>query len=399
MVSVSSYDFGIERPCSHSDRFRKGHKVNRQESESSMLLEIREQGDVLARVMSHSKGDITKLAISNAGKRLHFIGCGDMCFAASQVEAVCESLWGVSVRAWRSMDLRWAHRRLTVEDLVVAASVSGRTPRTIEAAVLAQEAGAKVVGITDNPGSPLHDALDDALILGTTSPELLQDELYPGYRNIIAQTQTFTAVLLVELILAAEMSGVEYGLEWVPQRVRELAGTLEDAARELAEAFFVGGRQVVVLGSGPHWPVACYGAAKMLEFAVPATAQCIEEFNHLQAFVADAGTRIIVLAADDAAESRAAELVGAWQVVGARSLVLARSYDFRSEHARVFPLPCEDLLDAVICQLVALQLLVATGVAAMGRDPNRWLGGWRTEQVQSMNNQTVRGSRLWRPGE
>jgi fructoselysine-6-P-deglycase FrlB-like protein len=295
------------------------------------------------------------------------------------------------------MDLRWAHRRLTAEDLVVAASVSGRTPRTIEAAVLAQEAGANVLGITDNPVSPLHETLNRALVLGTTPPELLQDEFYPGYRNIIAQTQTFVAVLLVEFMLAAEMSGMKEDLERVPQRVRELVGILEDTARELAEAFFVGSRQVVVLGSGPHWPLACYGSAKMLEFAVPATAQCIEEFNHLQAFVADAGTRIIVLAADDESASRAAELVGVWEVVGARSLVLARSGEFRGDHTRVFQLPCGDLLDAALCQLIALQLLVATGVAAMGRDPNRWLGGRRTERVQSMNRQTVRGSRLWRP--
>jgi len=364
-----------------------------------MLLEIREQGDVLARVMAQCKTDIGTIAISNAAKRLHFVGCGDMYFAATQVKALCESLWGVTVRAWRSMDVRWAYHRLTAEDLVVCSSVSGRTPRTIEAGVLAREAGAKVLGITDNPGSPLHDALGDVLILGTTRPELLQDDFYPGYRTIIAQTQTFTAVLLVEFMLAAAISGTEEDLEWVPQRLRELIDVLEDAARELAETFFVGGQQVVVLGSGPHWPMACYGAAKMLEFAVPATAQCIEEFNHLQAFVADEGTRIIVLAADDEAKSRAVELVGAWETVGAKSLILAKKGDFPVEHPHLLELPCDDLLDVVLCQLVALQLLVATGVAAMGRDPNRWLGGHRTEQVQLMNKQTVRGSRLWHPGQ
>ena len=36
--------------------------------------------------------------------------------------------------------------------------------------------------------------------------------------------------------------------------------------------------------------------------------------------------------------------------------------------------------------------------APMGRDPNTWLGGKRTDQVQSMSKKAIRGSRIWRPG-
>ena len=76
------------------------------------------------------------------------------------------------------------------------------------------------------------------------------------------------------------------------------------------------------------------------------------------------------------------------------SLVLARDGDFLGEHTRMFRLPCRDLLDTVLCEVVALQLLTAHGAHSMGRDPNRWLGGRRTDQVQSMSQQTIRGSRI-----
>jgi len=371
--------------------------VSSRQSESGMLAEIREQGELLGRLLPRWQAEIDEKCGSCAGKDLHLVGCGDMYFAASQVEALARPLWGLSVRAWRSMDLRWMYRQLAAGDLVVCASVSGRTPRTLEAALLARRAGAQVLGITDNPGSPLDDALDETLILETTPTELLANKSYAGYHHIIAQTQTFTAVLVVELMLAAALKETGAEFAWIPERVRQLVGVLDDPARELAQEFFAGGEQVVVLGSGPHWPTACYGAAKMLEFAVPATAQCLEEFNHLEAFVADRATRIIVLAADDEAESRARELTGEWESLGARSLVLARGGEFPGERTLLLELPSENLLDAILSQVIALQLLVAWGVSAMGRDPTRWLGGRRSEQIQTMSQQTIRGSRLWKP--
>lgn len=365
--------------------------------ESSMLAEIREQSELLAIGLPRWREEIEQMAGPWSGHRLHLVGCGDMYFAAAQVAALCEEYGGPPVRAHRSMDLRWTHRHLTDRDLVVCASVSGRTPRTVEAALLSHRAGAQVLGVTDNAGSPLDEAIEQTLVLGTATAEELSDETYAGYRHIIAQTQTFSVVLLVELLLARAVTGIDLDLSGVPSRVAALAGTLDQPIRGLAAEFFDGGRQVVVLGSGPFRPTALYGAAKMLEFSVPSVVQCLEEFNHLESFVADATTRIVVLAADAASRARAAELTGAFEVVGARSLVLAPSGEYPGKETRVLDLPHGDLLDSVLSLVIAQQLLAAHGVAAMGRDPHRWLGGHRTEQVQAMSNQAIRGSRIWSP--
>ncbi|MBI4881317.1 MAG: SIS domain-containing protein [Planctomycetes bacterium] len=373
--------------------------MSARDAESTMLAEIREQGDLLERCLPLWREAVDRLVEDRPARRLLLAGCGDMHFAACQVEALAPHLCGAEVRALRSMDLRWARRLLAPGDLVVCASVSGRTPRTVEAALLAQKAGARVLGVTDNPGSPLAEALAETLVLGTAPPQELEAATYAGYRHVIAQTQTFTSVLLVELLLAAALSGARRDLAAVPGQVGALTRALDEPARAAAERLFAGGDKVVVLGSGPHLPAARYGAAKFIEFAVPATAQCLEEFNHLESFVADAGTRIVVLAADAESASRAAELTPAWKEVGARSLVLAARGLFHGQDDPVLWLPGGDLLDAVLAEIIALQLLAAGGVAAMGRDPRCWLGGLRTDQVQAMSSRAIRCSRIWTPAD
>jgi len=358
-----------------------------------MLEEIREQPDVLERVLAACAGSLRELAEDARGCRLHFVGCGDMYFAGAQTAALARELFGLDVRAWRSMDLRWAARHLTPRDLVVCASVSGRTPRTLEAAQLAQAAGARVVGISDNPDSPLDQTLDACLILGTAPAEELTRIAYAGYKSHVAQTQTFTAVLAAELLLCATFTGDPRAIENLPSRVRGMLPELDATTARLAGPFLQGAANVLVLGSGPHLPLARYGAAKLLEFAIPAQAQCLEEANHLDCFVADAATRAIFLAADPAAFARTEELLGPWRELGVCSLVLSRPTP--STAATHLPLPAGELLDGLLAECLSLQCLAAHGVSALGRDPDQWLGGRRTELVQSVSARTIRDSKLW----
>jgi glucosamine--fructose-6-phosphate aminotransferase (isomerizing) len=369
--------------------------MNKQDHETSMMREICEQGAVLARVFRGCRDAIGHYVSRQRGRRVHLVGCGDMYFSALQVESLVPLLWGDPVRAWRSMDLRWFHRFLTSDDVVICASVSGRTPRTLEAALLARRAGAHVLAITDNPNAPLGHEIADVIVLGTSPPELLEQDPYAGYRNIIAQTQTFTATLMVEMALVAGRTA-SFDADRLVTLTEEWVQTLDREARSL-DSFLAGGEQVVVLGSGPHLPAARYGAAKMLEFAVPAAAQCLEEYNHQEVFVADSRTRAILLAGDDESRSRAVELTAAWEQLGVRSLVLAAEGSFAGSSTRHWSLPHAPLLDAVWCEILALQLLTAHGVRAMGRDPSRWLGGRRADTIQAMSAQTIRGSRLWLP--
>ena len=55
-------------------------------------------------------------------------------------------------------------RGLRAGDVVVAISASGRTPFTLGSLNAAHEVGARTVGITCNPSSPLADAVEIAIV-------------------------------------------------------------------------------------------------------------------------------------------------------------------------------------------------------------------------------------------
>jgi fructoselysine-6-P-deglycase FrlB-like protein len=364
-----------------------------------VVQEIREQPQVLRSTYPECAHAIAECLGEAPVRGIHLVGCGDMHFAAQAVAELARAhAWDLDVRAWRSMDLRWLHRRLDPLDLVVCASVSGRTPRTVEAARLALGAGARVLGITDNAGSLLHDTVEHCIVLGTASAAELTRDAYAGYRYVLPQTRSYTAVLAAELLVAASRVGEERMVEELPKLFAALISAIEAPAFEVASSYFAGGKQVVVLGSGPHRPIASYGAAKWLEYAVPAAAECLEEFNHLQVFVADSSTRVIALAGDEASRQRVGELTGEWEEVGIASLVLGPDGSFPGDRTRICALPAPDsLLASMVAECVALQYLAVFSAQFLDRDPDRWLGGRRTGLVQGMSQKTIRGSRIWAP--
>ncbi len=361
--------------------------------------EIREQPRVLERVLRTTRAEIDEVALSRRWKCLHLVGCGDMYFSAltaAWLATVSGPRPGVRVAAWRSMDLRWLGKRLGEDDLVVAASVSGRTPRTIEAARAARRASARVVGVTDNAQSRLAEEVDVLVVLGTSPPEKLAAGSYPGYHHAVAQTKTFTATLLVEILLATIAGGGRASaLEGIPGRVAALLPTLSESIAAGTRDWFAGRERVAILASGPHLPLGLYGAAKLTEYAVPAHAQCLEEFNHLEMFLADDRTLVVVVAPDSESIGRAVELTGPWERLGVRSLVIGGGKSWPGERTARVELPAGEDPHALAFELaLAMQLLAYRGAAALGRDPDAWLGGVRTELVQGVSSEVIRGSRI-----
>ncbi len=363
--------------------------------------EIREQPGVLSRVLSTTRSEIDALVAPDTAsgaswKRLHLVGCGDMSFAAQAATWYARLVLELDARAWRSMDLRWAAPGLDPDDLVVCASVSGRTPRTVEAARAARRAGARVIGLSDVAASRLGEEVEGLALLRTSPPAALEQGVYPGYHHEIAQTKTYTAALLAKMLAATAASHKRppdfHALPDVVSGVIDQAlGRATDAA---AADWFAGRERVIVLGSGPHRGTALYGAAKFLEYAIPARAQCLEEVNHLDLFVADEKMLAIVVAPDDASVRRAEELVEPWERLGVRSLVVAPRASWPGARTIAWEIEPQPIHVAPFALAVALQAIAYRGAAALGRDPDAWLGGVRTEQMLATSQKTVRGSRV-----
>ena len=354
--------------------------------------EIREQPRVLAQVLDTTGARIRELIDPGAFRRIHLFGCGDMYFAAKVVAWLARAHLGQDAFAWRSMEARWTSDRLSGEDLVICASVSGRTVRTLEAARSARAQGARVIGITDCQDAPLAGEVDGLARLGTSPDEALSDGDYPGYHHQVAQTKTYTAALMAGMLAVSRAAGEHIAaLDGVAGQVEGVASKLLEEVPARAEEWFGGRRRVSVIASGPQRGTSLYGAAKFLEYAVPAHAQCIEEFNHLELFLADEETLALVLAGDANSVERARELLEPWEKLGVRSVVIGRQADYPGDLTGVVPLPRMSPWADAFLDAVALQVLAYRGAAALGRDPDAWLGGLRTDLLNETSRQTIRG--------
>lgn len=373
--------------------------------ESFMMHEIRSQPGSLRQTAERVNAFLADNPLRVAdGGRLILTGCGDMDFSARAAAGLirrASSKAAAPVRALSSMEMRWEAERITPRDLVIAASFSGRTPRTMEAARLARRAGARLVAVTGNSDSSFAREADQVVSLCTGSSDRLENHEYAGYHYNVPQTVTYLAALHAELMLAAEAAAPGGDLRSSFSRIPDLVERqLERQPREVGEwvsRSIDGRRGVAILGSGPWRPAAMYGAAKFLEMSIPSLHQCIEEFNHLEIFLAGSETLVVFLCPDESSASRARELAGPYGELGSGRLIVGKqgSSPVRDDHDPGFlPIEGESEAELFVSTILTLQLLAERIGPALGRDINRWVGGVRTELIEKLSQITIRSSQI-----
>ena len=178
-------------------------------------------------------------------------------------------------------------RTLGEGSLVVAASHRGTTAETVEAARLAREAGATVVGLVRDPGTPLGDNADHVLTYG-------RDE-------IVTDAKVANLAMLGARLL--ERTG-----DWPPDPERDAAfralpnavvTAMEEQDTELAAlAERLADEQIIYLvGTGPTYGTAYSFAMCTLQEAqwIHASAVNATEFFHGMFEVVEPGVPVIVL--------------------------------------------------------------------------------------------------------
>jgi fructoselysine-6-P-deglycase FrlB-like protein len=378
-----------------------------------MLDEIRAQPDVLQRTIAAVDAFVKtgKVALPPGG-RIVLTGCGDMDFSARAVAGLSRLAMpdrDIPILARSSMEMRWDDGALSDRDLVIAASFSGRTPRTVEAALRAKRKGARVIGLTGNARSPMAERVDEILLVAAGPAEELDRHAYGGYHANVPQTKTYAAMLMAELLLVEHLAGGSSPwraeLDALPEYAKSLIGSLEHAVDAWMEKSFGGRESVVILGSGPWRPAAMYGAAKFLEMSIPSRHQCLEEFNHLEVFLTGAESLVIFLCPDEASWTRARELAGPYDRLGSGRLCLtaarlagsANEQDGAAVIALPDPAAASDRSPATarfMAQVLGLQLLAAAVGPALGRDIDKWVGGVRTALIENLSQTTIRASRI-----
>jgi glutamine---fructose-6-phosphate transaminase (isomerizing) len=394
---------------------RKEKRLTRPAADA-LAIELEEQLPVW-RALWDRREEIaaTARAVFEPGlRRVLFTGCGD-CHAAAEYGAALLGLRSrLEARAFPAMELsRACSYLLGPETLLVALSISGRTPRVVEAVRAAGRAGSAVLGITDDPDSPLAAEAPATLLLATAPDEALhrtdyrdaEAAQYVGYHRAVAQTKTYGAAQLALALLdlaweegapsdrGSKRSALEQALGDLPS-----AGA---AAAEVGRAAAAGLRDripskapVTFCGAGLGFSSARFAAYKVLELACPAYFSETEEYCHTHYLVTGARSPVLFLAQDEAALRRAREIVPVLRdEIGAAPLVL-RSCGERLAEAPELSLPVVPPEAAPLLLSHACAHLVRETALGWGVNTDRFRAGEEEERYVRGSTRMIRRSEI-----
>ncbi|MCC7452283.1 MAG: SIS domain-containing protein [Anaerolineae bacterium] len=210
-------------------------------------------------VFKAQAGTVKALLDSGRFDRVIFTGCGSTHYLSMTAAALFQLLTGIPAQARPASevvlfpDLVLAPKAKT---LLVAVSRSGTTTETVEAARLFKaRTGSPVLTITCYGDSTLAQVAD--LVLAADAAQ----------EESVAQTRSFTSMLVLAQALAACAAGIDIaplaGLSTVGQR---LLTDYNDLARQLGEN--TGIDQFFFLGSGLLYGTACEAMLKMKEMSL-----------------------------------------------------------------------------------------------------------------------------------
>lgn len=326
-------------------------------------------------------------------KRIYLTGCGDSHHASIGSEMAFEHIAGIPTEALPSLQFA----RYTVDtiphtepgtNIVIGTSVSGEVSRTLEALLLARQAGATTIAMTATPGSRIGKAVD--IMVNTTQPPF-QDPpgmLIPGVRSYVANQ----IGLLLTAIRIGEVRGHIASSE--AEAFRKEIGALGDAAEKTIESTdqaacklardWKDSQEFVFVGSGPNYASALFSAAKMLEASGdPAMGQDTEEWAHLQYFARSVKTPTFLISAGGRDLSRVEEISVAARTIGRRiaAVVPASATGVIAQADIVLPLAegMREMFSPVITAIPG-SLFAAYRSDNIGEPFFRGFGGGRSEE-------------------
>ncbi|MEH1016304.1 SIS domain-containing protein [Micromonospora sp. CPCC 206060] len=271
-----------------------------------------------------------------AVRNVYLTGVGDSYHAGRAAELAFVRLAGVRCRpvGAQRFALYSEPEQMTAADLVIGVSASGGTERVVEALARARSAGCRTLAVTGRPDS----AVDRVAHAGITA-QLPDDERSPGIRTYQASLLGLlsTALRLAELGGAGEQETARARDElWAATDV--LAATNEalstDAAAGVGE---LSAGVTAVVGSGPSHGTAQFAAAKLVETAgVPAFAQDLEEWWHVERFIRPVDNPLVVVAPPGRSRQRAEALAARAAGIGRRVITVQDRDDVSlARHSRV----------------------------------------------------------------
>jgi fructoselysine-6-P-deglycase FrlB-like protein len=333
-----------------------------------MEREILSQGEYAASCLPLVRESL--LGLDLAAERVVMAGCGDSYYSAVAAAGIFRGL-GVPYAAATAQEVA-QFLPLQPRDIVVLASVSGSTKRTVEAAERARGAGAATLAITCDASSPLARACDETLALP-----------YEPISRATPHTLDYTLTLLAQSLVAERLAGRT--LEELDRLPTALDACVDEAFRALPAAIdgHTAASRTFFLGAGADVGTASYGAAKLHEAGGrTAFAGESENFWHGMNFMLQP-TDLVMVFGNRLESARTEELLVAGLARLARTVVYVGGEGVEAPHRVAVPPIGEELAPfvAAIAPQVAC-LLMARYEAAWGAAASSGSGTERQLAVQ-----------------
>jgi len=293
------------------------------------------------------------------------VGCGSTHYLAHTAAATLTHCGGVPARALPASEL-WLFPGIVSasETLLLAVSRSGTTTETLEAVDRFREVTAgPVMAVTCYPQRTLAQQADFALV----APDAQEQS--------IAQTRSFTSMLLLAQALAAVLGrdeGMLERLRRLPSALENVVDRLGDLPQRLGEDQTI--ERLFFLGGGPLYGLACEAMLKTKEMSLSyAEAYYPLEFRHGPMSMVDGHTLVLGFLSDTglAEELRVLQDM---QGLGARTLALVEDgsafADWQPDHIVELRSGLGEW-ERGLLYLPALQRLAYHRAVAKGLDPDR----------------------------
>ena len=303
-----------------------------------MLQEINEQPSYLQNLITQSKEEIyeivNKIKTERNIRKIVLTGSGDSLCASLTTEAAFNKA-GFTTFVFPPMEIsRYRYQYQTIldeETLMIPISVSGKTPRVIEAIKSAKSKNCTILSITNNPESPV--ALgSDYFIYAKSSPiEKIKTSSYKGeisskyvgYEHDVPQTKSYTAVQMALLLLSESFqinpNYSQFGE--IPQVISKVLSNslIKELGVKSAEA-----SRHIFSASGPNYGNALFGEFKMYEFSLPGFSKEIEEYCHTTYFITEENNPVVFIAPEGESLKRVAEIAPVLRnIIKAKPVILS----------------------------------------------------------------------------
>jgi glucosamine--fructose-6-phosphate aminotransferase (isomerizing) len=240
-------------------RAKKGFNENTQNSFNEAFAGL----DISLEGLKLTKNDIVN------SPKIVFIACGSSYYASLAIKYMMETICGLSVIVEYGSEFRYENFPISQNDIFVGISQSGETADTNSALEVAKAKRAKILSITNVPGSQITGLSNKGVIYTHAGPEV-------G----VASTKAFTTQLLCGLLLALyvrEKSGFMPGYQWLnprnifknlvelPKKMEKIL-FMDETLKDIAKKYYKSSN-FLYLGRGILYPIALEGALKLKEIS------------------------------------------------------------------------------------------------------------------------------------